>query len=134
MGLQWLSGTQISEFLDACPPELCDLIIELREFVQQAAPEAHEAIKFNSLCYFKPHQPYGVIGGNVCGIGVKNDTVFLSFIHGAFLPDPDKLLQGSAKAKRQIPIRTSSDIRRAAFKKLIRSAIRYTPAAGDEHL
>lgn len=127
MTRQWLDGTEIARYLDTCPSELCDLILELRELVQEAAPEAHEAIKFNSLCYYKPNQPYGVIGGNVCGIGVRGDCVCLSFIHGAFLPDPDGLLQGTAKAKRQIEIRSSADIRRPAFTRLIRAAVAYTP-------
>jgi len=127
MTRQWLDGAEIARYLDTCPGELCDLILELRELVQDAAPQAHEAIKFNSLCYYKPNQPYGVIGGNICGIGVRGDCVYLSFIHGAFLPDPDGLLQGTAKAKRDIPIRTPADIRHAAFARLIRAAVAYTP-------
>lgn len=127
MKRQWLSGDELARHLDTCPPDLCDLILELREFVQQAAPKAHEAIKFSSLCYYKPNHPYGVIGGNICGIGVRDDCVYLSFIHGAFLPDPDGLLQGTAKAKRDIPIRTPADIRRTAFTRLIRAAVEYAP-------
>ena len=127
MPRQWLDGTEIARYLETCPAELCDLVLELRELVREAAPQAHEAIKFNSLCYYKPNQPYGVIGGNVCGIGVRDDRVQLGFIHGAFLPDPDGLLQGTGKAKRQIEIRTPADICRAAFTKLIRAAVAYTP-------
>jgi hypothetical protein len=128
MTRQWLDGDELARYLDTCPADLCDLILELRELVQDTAPHVHEAIKFNSLCYYKPDQPYGVIGGNVCGIGVRHDCVYLSFIHGAFLPDPDGLLEGTGKAKRQIAIRTRADIRRNAFRKLIRAAIAYTPA------
>ena len=127
MPRQWLDGTEIARYLDTCPDELCDLILELRELVQHAAPKAHEAIKFNSLCYYKPNHPYGVIGDNICGIGVRDDCVQLGFIHGAFLPDPQGLLQGTAKAKRHIEIRTSSEIRRTALAKLIRAAVAYTP-------
>ena len=127
MTRQWLDGTEIARYLETCPGELCDLILELRELVQESAPQVHEAIKFNSLCYHKPNQPYGVIGGNVCMIGVRDDCVHLGFIHGAFLPDPDGLLQGTAKSKRQIEIRTPADIRRPAFTKLIRAAVAHTP-------
>ena len=134
MSSQWLSGDQLAKHLDTYPPELRDLIMELREFVQEAAPEAHEAIKFNSLCYFKPKQPYGVIGGNICGIGVKSGDVHLSFIHGAFLPDPDGLLQGTAKAMRHMPIAGEADFRRDAVIALIRAAIEYSPAEGDDRL
>jgi hypothetical protein len=59
-------------------------------------------------------------------ISVRGDCVYLSFIHGALLPDPDGLLQGTAKAKRLVEIRTSADIRRAAFAHLIRAAVAYT--------
>ncbi len=128
MARQWLSGDEIAGFLDRCPGDLCDLILELRELVQEVAPEVHEAIKFNALCYYKPGHPYGVIGGNVCMISVRNECVYLSFIHGAFLPDPEGLLEGSGKAKRHIEIRSAADIRRAAVAKLIRAAIAYTPA------
>jgi hypothetical protein len=127
MPRQRLSGDELARYLATCPPDLCDLILELRDFVREVAPEVHEAIKFHSLCYYKPNQPYGVIGGNVCGIGVRDDCVYLSFIHGAFLPDPDGLLQGTAKAKRDIPIHSRADIRRPTLTKLIRAAIAYTP-------
>jgi len=127
MANQWLDGAAIARHLESCPAELCDLILTLREFVQEVAPEVHEAIKFNSLCYYKPNQPYGVIGGNVCGIGTKADRVQLGFIHGAFLPDPENLLQGTGKAKRHIEVRDATEIRRDALAALIRAAIAYTP-------
>lgn len=103
-------------------------MLELRELVQRAAPAAHEGIKFHGLCYYKPHHPYGVIGGNICMIGVRDDAVRLGFIHGASLPDPDGLLQGSGKAKRYIELRSSADIRPKPFTQLIKAAVRYEPA------
>ncbi len=127
MSSQWLDGAEVARFLADCPADLCDLILELREFVQKTTPEAHEAIKFNSLCYYLPDRPYGVIGGNICAIGVRHDSIHLGFIHGALLPDPDGLLQGSGKAKRHIEIRQDGDIRRRAFAKLIRAAVKYNP-------
>jgi hypothetical protein len=132
MSRQWLDGSEVARFLDDCPDELCDLALELRELVQEVAPEVHEKIAWKALCYYRPDQPYGVIGGNVCMIGPRDDCVHLGFIHGAFLPDPEGLLQGTGKAKRHIPIRRRQNIRRRAFGELIRAAIAYTPdeAAG----
>jgi hypothetical protein len=40
-------------------------------------------------------------------------------------------LQGKAKAKRFIPLRSLSDIRPAAFRGLIRAAVSYDPARGE---
>ena len=122
-----LTGGEVARYLDTCPGELCDLVLELREFVLNAAPEAAETIKFNSLCYYKPDQPYGVIGGNICAIYARDDCVHLGFIHGAFLPDPEGRLQGTAKAKRYIELRSSKDLRRSALEKLIRAAVAHQP-------
>jgi hypothetical protein len=62
-------------------------------------------------------------------IGLRGDCVRLAFIHGAGLPDPDKLLQGTGKAKRHIELRSAKGIRRSAFKKLICAAIAHQPRA-----
>ena len=120
----------VEAVLRGCRGDNIDLILELRELVREVAPNVTEAIKFHSLCYFKPGMPYGSIGGNVCGIGEHKGTVYLSFIHGAALPDPERLLQGDGKAMRKIPIRSSADIHRPAIKRLIKASIRYDPRVG----
>lgn len=124
----WLDAEELTEYLNACPDELHDLVLELRDLVRAAAPRTCEAIRFHALCYFKPDQPYGAIGGNVCMITPRAEHVRLEFIHGAFLPDPAGLLRGSAKAKRFIEIRSRADLRRRAVRTLIRAALAYTHA------
>ena len=124
-----LEGHEIAALMRDWPNEVCDLALELREFVLKAAPNVDEKIAFHSLCYYKPNMPYGVIGGNVCGIGPKNNVLHLGFIHGAFLPDPEGLLQGTGKAKRHIEFRSSRGIRRRALKNLIRAAVEYDPTS-----
>ena len=126
---QRLDGDAIAKQLENCPPEFCDLVLELREFVLEMAPQVAEKIAFHSLCYYKPGSPYGVIGGNVCMIGTKPDCVHLAFLHGAYLDDPEGLLDGKGKSKRQIVLRNSADIRSVPIAKLIRAAIAYTPTA-----
>ena len=121
---------EVEVILRNCTEGNADLALELRDFVREIAPHVTEAIKFHSLCYFKPGMPYGSIGGNVCGIGEQKGTVYLSFIHGAALPDPNGLLQGDGKAMRKIPIRSSADIRRPAVKRLVQASIRYDPTEG----
>ena len=126
----WLSMREVKAILRKYTEDNAHLILELRDFVREIAPDVTEAIKFHSLCYFKPGMPYGSIGGNVCGIGEQEGVVYLSFIHGAALPDPNGLLHGDGKAMRKIPIRSSADIRRAAVKELIQASIRYDPTEG----
>ncbi len=129
MTQQHLDWNDIAHLIKDWPGELCDLALELRDFVLETAPDLAETISFNALCYHKPGRPYGVIGGNVCLIAPRGDRLYLAFIHGAALPDPDSLLKGKGKAKRHIELRTHHDIRRQAFKKLIRAAIDLTPEA-----
>jgi hypothetical protein len=107
------------------------LVLELRDFVLKNAPEVEEAIKFHSLCYYKPDQPYGAIGGSVCMITPREECVLLSFIHGAALPDPEGLLQGHAKAKRYIAIHRRTELSRPAIRRFLRAAVEYTPDKPD---
>ena len=127
MSSEWLDGQTLADWLDQQPPELCDLIITLRDLVQDTIDNVEESIHYGSLCYTKPNQPYGMFGGNVCGIGVKHGVVQLGFIHGAFLPDPHGLLEGTGKSKRHISIASTRDIKRREFKALMRASMAYTP-------
>jgi hypothetical protein len=122
----WPEGDEITKLLENQPDHVCDLVMELRELVLTTAPEATETFRWKGLCYYKAYEG-GIVKGSVCQIAIEDDCVHLAFIHGAFLPDPDGLLQGDRKAKRYIPIRSPKDIRRAAFKKLIRAAVDYKP-------
>ena len=63
------------------------------------------------------------------GPGLQGHHLELGFIHGAFLPDPDGILDGKGKAKRHIVIRSRKDFRRRAVKQLVRAAVAYDPTA-----
>ena len=128
MSRKRLSDEEIEILIEDWPEELYELTWELRKLVLRAAPEADETVAFSSLCYSKPGAPYGRIGGNICLIGPRNDCLNLGFIHGAFLPDPDGLLQGKGKAKRHIELRSTRDIRRGAFRALIHASLAHEPS------
>ena len=128
MTVERLAPGDLAQYLGGCPAEWCDLLLEVRRQVLGWAPQASEAIRFGALCYFRAGAPYGVIGGNVCMITARDHGVYLQFIHGAMLPDPGHLLQGRAKAKRYVVIRTSTDLTDPDLAQLVRAAARYTPA------
>ncbi len=123
-----LSDDEIEILIEDWPEDLYEVVWELRDLVLRAAPEADETVAFSALCYSKPGAPYGRIGGNICLIGPRDDHLNLGFIHGAFLPDPDGLLRGKGKAARHVPLRSKRDIRRAAFRALIRAAVAHDPS------
>jgi len=124
---QRLSPTELSDHLERMPEELVDLILEVRDFVLSVVREVVEGIKFNSLTYYRPDEPWGSIGGHVCSIGVREDEVFLVFIHGAFLPDPTGLLRGKAKSKRELPIGSTRTLQDPAVKTLLRASLTHRP-------
>jgi len=109
------------------PPRIRRLALGLREFILATTPGVDEAVKFRALCYFKPDHPYGAIGGNVCMIDLREDHVRRAFIHGAALPDPDRLLQGRAKALRYVEILPSDRWKRSSVRALILAAAAHTP-------
>ena len=119
-------GNEIAKLLENPPNQVCDVAMELRELVLETAPETTETVLWKGISYHKAYEG-GRVKGAVCQIGPKDDCVHLAFIHGAFLPDPEGLLEGDRKAKRYIPIRSRKDIRREAFKKLIRVAVHFRP-------
>jgi hypothetical protein len=104
---------------------VAEIVTALREMVLTQAPGASEALRFGALSYFLAGRPFASIGGNICMIEIKPDgSVRLSFIHGAELDDPDRLLLGSGKAKRYLLIGSPRDARRPAVRALVRAAAR----------
>ena len=126
-----LHPTEIEGLLSGWPEDVRDLARAARDLVLEIAPALSEKIAFGALGYVKAGVPYGVIGGNVCLVDVKRGRLRLAFLHGAFLPDPEGLLEGTAKAKREVPLADLEDLRRPAIAALIRAAVAYDPVAGE---
>ncbi|MBI2855323.1 MAG: DUF1801 domain-containing protein [Chloroflexi bacterium] len=78
---------QIEEFIEGQDSALQPLLTAIHRLVQQAAPEAREAIKWGYPCYEQK--------GNVCSIMPDRGYVRLQFFRGADLQDPDGLLEGT---------------------------------------
>ncbi len=120
-----LTDDEALAFVSDWPEDLPELALALRKVVFKAAQNASEKIAFNSLVYYRAGAKYGAIGGNVCGIGVKDDELHLGFIHGAMLPDPRGILQGKGKAKRHAVVRTMQDVCNNAIAELICASADY---------
>lgn len=126
-----LAAAVIDDVMAAWPQDLRPLVRAARARVLEIAPHLHEKVAFHALCYFRAGVPYGVIGGNVCLVVVKRGVLHLAFLHGAFLPDPQRILTGHAKSKRDLPIRSAEDLARPAVSDLIRAAVVYDPSRPD---
>jgi hypothetical protein len=124
-----LTRTELESAMADWPAEARELGHAARALVLDLGPDLDEKIAFGAPCYVRGGVPYGVIGGHVCSIGVRDGLFHLGFIHGAFLPDPQRLLVGKAKSKRELPIRDLADLQRPAVAELIRASIAFDPAA-----
>lgn len=120
----------IAEVLAECPDDVCDLTLELREFVRSVVPEARETVRWEGLFYTRPGED-GFVKADVCRIAPREDGVHLGFVHGALLPDPDGLLKGDRKYMRYVKLHTAGDIRCGPLRKLLRASFKFRPGPGD---
>lgn len=94
-----LTIAEVERFFAAEPPELLEIILELRNLIFSVAPQTTELIQWKGLSYYDASRG-GTVSANLCQIQVVAGCVQLGFIHGMHLPDPAGLLQGTRKSKR----------------------------------
>lgn len=122
-----LSRAQLADHLVLESAPVRRLVLALRACVLKAVPAAAEAFKFHTLCYYHADAWFGSIGGNICMIEIKKGKVLLSFIHGAGLADPDRLLFGKGNSKRFMCIPDAAFAARPQVRALIRAAAELRP-------
>ena len=117
---------EIETFLQRTPPHLQEIVLELRNLIVSAAPDAVEVVRWGGLSYFHEGRG-GIVSAGICQIGLDKDHIRLAFIHGAFLSDPHGLLEGTQKAKRFIRIESYDDAAWETLKELITASARFDP-------
>ena len=103
-----LSTHQIEAFLERVPPQLQDVVWELRNMIADAEPDAIEVIGRGGLSYSHKGRG-GSIGLSICQIEIHEDDIRLAFIRGAFFSEPRHLFEGKEKYKRFIRIFSYND-------------------------
>ena len=117
---------QVETFLQRVPSHLQDIVLELRNIVSTVAPDAVEVVRWGGFSYFHAGGG-GIVSAGICQIGIHENYIRLDFIHGAFLPDPHHLLEGTQKAKRIVKIKTYEDAPWEYLKELIVSSAKFDP-------
>ena len=102
------------------------LLLATRRAILKAVPACHERVKWGVLSYQKL-DPDAAVKGGICQLYHGRGQVLVGFIHGAFLPDPARLLQGAAKAKRTLPIPDAAFLKDKRFLDLLRASARFDP-------
>jgi hypothetical protein len=117
---------QVETFLKYTPAPLQDIVLELRNIIAGAAPDAVEVVRWGGLSYFHEGRG-GVISAGICQIGLHEGYIRLDFIHGAFLSDPKHLLEGHQKAKRFVRIKSYDEAPWDDLKQVIEESSRFDP-------
>ncbi len=132
---------------------------ELRSFISRYDPKAQKLFRavrtalhkrfptVNELAYNYPNTPNSVVISYspthrgieaVVALALRADGVFLHLSHGPELPDPQKLLQGSAKQTRFIPVAAARQLGQPEVEALIVAAMEHAtvpvPAEGKGQL
>jgi hypothetical protein len=108
------------------PGELLEIVLELRNLIFSVAPSATEAVRRNGLTYYDRERG-GPVSAGICQIGLEPDHVRLAFVHGAFLPDPQRLLQGDVKYKRYVRLDVYKQAPWDDLRDLIAASARFDP-------
>ncbi|WP_052437577.1 DUF1801 domain-containing protein [Vibrio jasicida] len=83
--------------------ELFQVITELRKTVKESLPTIEEAVKYGGLVFLKEGELLG-------GIFLRKAFVTMEFSFGNELQDPNNLLEGTGKFRRNIKFRNLDDI------------------------
>jgi len=117
---------QILGLLRFTRADLCDILLELRNLIALTVPTATEDIRHHGIVYYFGESG-GPVSAGICGMAIKPDHIRLYFTHGAFIPDPNKLLKGSGKAMRFILLDNYETVPWADIKLLIEEHANFDP-------
>jgi hypothetical protein len=118
--------SHLESFLERTPPHLQDIVFELRNVIATVTPAATEVILWKGISYYAGERG-GPVSAGICQINVLDDHVRLGFIHGAFLPDPEGLLEGDRKYKRFVRLCSYENAPWDNLKDLIVASSRFDP-------
>jgi hypothetical protein len=117
---------EIEMFLRSTPINLQEIVLELRNIIASAAPDAAEVIRWGGLSYF--HEGAGgIVSAGICQIGIHEDHVRLAIVHGKFIDDPHNLLIGTQKVKRYVKIESYDTAPWENLKELIETSAKFDP-------
>jgi hypothetical protein len=110
-----------NSFLSQYDEQVYDNTIKLRRVLLANLPEIIEQIdlpaKMIVYCYGQKYMEM------ICTIIPSKKGLKLSFYKGVDLPDPDHLLEGTAKYSRYVEIRSDKQIHFTPLKRLIEKAL-----------
>lgn len=118
-------------FLDFKDQHIISLFSELRDYIIALYPEGNELL-YHTHALTTVFSISDKLSDAYCLIPIYTNHFNLGFSKGTLLDDPHKLLQGTGKLMRHIPIESSGDFRNKKVEKLIRNAIEFAIEDADK--
>ena len=114
---------QLAAFIAKFDPKVAKLIRACRAEVRKLLPTAIELVYDNYNFFVIGYASTERASDCIVSIAAASNGVGLAFIHGASLPDPQKLLLGTGKQNRFIRLPTLKPLRSPEVLTLIRAAV-----------
>lgn len=111
-------------YLDFKSGSLINLYQDLRMFILDLCPGANELL-YHTHALTSLYSVSDKMSAGFCMIPIYTDHLNLGFNKGTLLPDPKRLLQGTGKLIRHIPVTHRRDYNNLAVKALINVAMQY---------
>lgn len=123
-----LSTHEIENHYRELPSDQMDVILELRNIISSVAPGATEEIRRQGLVYYHASRG-GPVSAGICQILLYRGEFRLAFNLGAFIPDPQGLLQQDENrlGKRYFPLGDYDSIPWGSIEELIKAASAFDP-------
>ncbi len=121
-----LPTPQVARLIERWSPPLQDIALELRSLIVTAAPGVTETAHRKGFTYYFAERG-GPVSAGLCQILIQPDHLRLAFNHGAFLPDPQGLLQGDEKYKRYVRLNSYERAPWDDLRALLAASARFDP-------
>ncbi len=118
---------RLAEFIAQYSPDVGRQLMACRQRLQALVPRGYELVYDNYNALAIGYATTDKAGGAVISLAAYPRWVTLFLLHGAGLPDPEHLLEGSGSRVRSIRLRGPDDLDRPAVQSLI--ALALAPAA-----
>lgn len=105
--------------------DLIDLYTGLRNFILDIYPDSYELL-YHTHALTSVYSVSEKMGDSFCMIPIYTNHLNLGFNKGTLLKDPKKILQGTGKFIRHVPMKTMGDYKNQTVKQLILSAIEFS--------
>lgn len=112
-----------SFYLDLKEPKLIELFKDLRLFMLEINPEANELL-YNTHALTSVFSISDKLSDAYCMLPIYTNHLNLGFHQGTLLGDPNRLLKGTGKLIRHIPVKEIKDYRNKDVELLVTDAIK----------